>query len=148
MKMNNIRVMDMGDYPQLIDLWSNTENIGLSEADSPVNLDSFLRRNPGLSFVILDDDKIIGAVLGGHDGRRGAIYHLAVNREYRNNGYGQALLTQCLEAFAEIGIERCHIHVYADNQSGLDFWQKNGWFTRPELVLLSKDISRPVKISR
>ena len=146
--MNNIRVMDMGDYTQLIDLWRNTENIGLSEADSPVNLDAFLQRNPGLSFVILDDDKIIGAVLGGHDGRRGAIYHLAVNREYRNKGYGQALLDHCLAAIAEIGIERCHIHVYADNRSGLVFWQKNGWFTRPELVLLSKDISRPVKISR
>lgn len=146
--MINIRVMRMGDYPQLIDLWSNTENIGLSEADSPVNLDAFLQRNPGLNFVALDDDKIIGAVLGGHDGRRGTIYHLAVNIEFRNKGYGKALLDHCLAAFAGIGIERCHIHVYADNQSGLDFWQKNGWFTRPELVLLSKDISSPVKISR
>ena len=146
--MIHIRLMNMGDYPQLIDLWSNTENIGLSEADSPVHLDAFLQRNPGLNFVALDDDKIIGAVLGGHDGRRGAIYHLAVNREYREKGYGQALLNHCLAAFAVIGIERCHIHVYADNQSGLDFWQKNGWFTRPELVLLSKDISSPVKINR
>ena len=146
--MINIRLMDMGDYPQLIDLWRNTENIGLSEADSPVHLDAFLQRNPGLNFVALDADKIIGAVLGGHDGRRGAIYHLAVNREYRKKGYGQTLLNHCLVAFAAIGIERCHIHVYADNQSGLDFWQKNGWFTRPELVLLSKDISSPVKINR
>jgi ribosomal protein S18 acetylase RimI-like enzyme len=146
--MINIRLMGMGDYPQLIDLWSNTENIGLSEADSPGNLDIFLKRNPGLNFVALDDDKIIGSVLGGHDGRRGAIYHLAINREYRNKGFGQALLNHCLAAFADIGIERCHIHVYTDNQSGLDFWQKNGWFTRPELVLLSKDISKPVIISR
>ncbi|MBW6471925.1 MAG: GNAT family N-acetyltransferase [Anaerolineaceae bacterium] len=143
-----IRVMDMGDYPQLIDLWSNTENIGLSEADSPVNLDTFLQRNPGLSFVALKDEKIIGAVLGGHDGRRGAIYHLAVSKDYRNKGTGKQLLNHVTLAYAEIGIERCHIHVYADNQSGLDFWQKNGWFTRPELVLLSKDISRHVKIRR
>ncbi|PKO06413.1 MAG: GNAT family N-acetyltransferase [Chloroflexi bacterium HGW-Chloroflexi-3] len=146
--MSNIRLMDMGDYPQLIDLWRNTENIGLSKADSPVNLDAFLQRNPGLSFVILDDDKIIGTLLGGHDGRRGAIYHLAVNKEYRYKGYGKALLNHCLAAFADIGIERCHIHVYADNQSGLDFWQKHGWFTRPELVLLSKDIGNPVKVDR
>lgn len=146
--MINIRVMGMEDYPQLIDLWSNTENIGLSDADSAVNLKAFLQRNPGLNFVALVDDKIIGAVLGGHDGRRGAIYHLAVNKEYRKEGYGQALLEHCLVAFADIGIERCHIHVYADNQSGLDFWQKNGWFKRPELVLLSKDISSPVKIRR
>lgn len=146
--MINIRVMEMVDYPLLVDLWSNTEKIGLSEADSPVNLEAFLQRNPGLNFVALDDDIIIGAVLGGHDGRRGAIYHLAVNQEYRSKGYGQALLEHCQAAFADIGIERCHIHVYADNQSGLDFWQKNGWFTRPELVLLSKDISKPVQVNR
>jgi ribosomal protein S18 acetylase RimI-like enzyme len=146
--MINIRVMGMGDYPQLIDLWSNTENLGLSQADSPVHLDSFLQRNPGLSFVALEDDQIIGAVLGGHDGRRGAIYHLAVDKDFRGKGTGTQLLNIVTTAFAEIGIERCHIHVYADNQSGLDFWQKNGWFTRQELVLLSKDISRHVKIRR
>lgn len=146
--MINIRVMGMGDYPQLIDLWSNTTNIGLSEADSPVHLDAFLQRNPGLSFVALEDDQIIGAVLGGHDGRRGAIYHLVVGKVFRGKGIGKQLLNHVTTAFAEIGIERCHIHVYADNQSGLDFWQKNGWFTRPELVLLSKDISRHVKIRR
>jgi len=146
--MLNIRVMEMADYPELIDLWKETENIGLSEADSPEKLDAFLQRNPGLSFVVLDDSKLIGTVLGGHDGRRGAIYHLAVCRAYRHQGYGKALLNHCLAAFAADGIERCHIHVYADNQSGIDFWQKNGWFTRPELVLLSKDISHPVLISR
>lgn len=146
--MLNIRVMDMQDYPRLIELWNRTENIGLSEADSGDKLAVFLQRNPGLSFVARDEDKLIGAVLGGHDGRRGAIYHLAVDRGYRHQGYGQALLSHCLAAFAAHGIERCHIHVYADNQSGIDFWQKNGWFTRPELVLLSKDISHPVQISR
>ncbi len=146
--MLDIRVMQIEDYSRLIDLWNRTENIGLSEADNPDKLEAFLQRNPGLSFVALDEGKLIGAVLGGHDGRRGAIYHLAVDREYRHQGYGQALLNHCLAAFAADGIERCHIHVYADNQSGLEFWQKNGWFTRPELVLLSRDISHPVLISR
>jgi ribosomal protein S18 acetylase RimI-like enzyme len=146
--MRNIRVMEMGDYPRLIDLWNRTENIGLSNADSPDKLDTFLQRNSGLSFVALEENKLIGAVLGGHDGRRGAIYHLAVDSEYRHQGYGQSLLNHCMAAFAAHGIERCHIHVYADNQSGIDFWQKNGWFTRPELVLLSRDISHPVQISR
>lgn len=144
--MLKIRIIEVADYPELIDLWKETENIGLSEADSPEKFNAFLHRNPGLSFVALEDDKIIGAALGGHDGRRGAIYHLAVHREYRHQGYGKGLLNECLAAFAANGIERCHIHVYADNQSGLEFWQKNGWFTRPELVLLSIDIRTPVQI--
>lgn len=146
--MFNICVMDLANYPRLIDLWSKTENIGLSTADSADSIAVFLQRNPGLSFVALEDDKIIGAIMGGHDGRRGAIYHLAVDKEYRHQGVGHALLNHCLSAFVANGIERCHIHVYADNQSGLDFWQKNGWFTRPELTLLSKDIGLPIPINR
>ena len=132
--------MMMTDYPVVIDLWKNTANIGISDADSPDQIDLFLKRNPGLSFVALEGDQIVGAVLGGHDGRRGAIYHLAVTSQKRGQGYGSKLLEQCLAGFSLIGIERCHIHVYADNQDGLDFWQKRGWFLRPELVLLSKDI--------
>lgn len=146
--MTNIREMDIKDYEPLINLWSNTENIGLSNADSHENLAVFLSRNPGLSFVAEDDDQIIGTILGGHDGRRGAIYHLAVDKNSRNKGIGNQLLEKCVVAFAAIGIERCHIHVYTDNQAGIEFWQKNGWFTRPELILLSKDISGDVKIHR
>ena len=139
------REMQIDDYPQVMDLWKNTENIGISTADSLPNLETYLKRNPGLSFVVVDNQMVVGAVLGGHDGRRGAIYHLAVKTEYRSLGCGQSLLNHCVAAFSKAGIERCHIHVYADNQQGLAFWQKNGWFLRPELVLLSKDISNSVK---
>jgi ribosomal protein S18 acetylase RimI-like enzyme len=134
-----IREMVISDYPQVNELWKQTENIGISSADSQANLSIFLQRNPGLNFVSVDQQLIVGAVLGGNDGRRGAIYHLAVQKEYRGNGIGKFLLEHCLQGFKLAGIERCHIHVYADNHQGLKFWQKNGWFLRPELVLLSKD---------
>lgn len=146
--MNTIRVLALEDYPQIIALWKKTENIGISHADSIDNLEVFLQRNPGLSFVAEDDHSIIGAVLGGHDGRRGAIYHLAVQKEYRGKNIGTSMLDHCLKGFKQIGIERCHIHVYADNLQGLKFWQKNGWFLRPELVLLSMDIKQSVEINR
>ena len=116
--MITIRELVLGDYSQVITLWKNTENIGISSADSIENLEIFLQRNPGLSFVAEADHSIIGAVLGGHDGRRGAIYHLAVQKEYRGKDIGKSLLKHCLKGFKQIGIERCHIHVYADNQQG------------------------------
>lgn len=143
-----VRELVVEDYPQIIELWKNTENIGISSADSPSAIKNFLDRNPGLSFVIMDDQKIFGTILGGHDGRRGAIYHLAIHNDYRGKGYGKELVDICLSAFLRLGIERCHIHVYADNQLGLQFWEKNGWFLRPELVLLSNDICKPVLVSR
>lgn len=132
--------MQTGDFATVLALWQETENIGLSSADTPTSLAHFLTRNPGLSFVALDDLNLAGAVLSGHDGRRGAIYHLAVAQSYRRQGIGQQLVYSCLSALKKAGIERCHIHVYAQNQPGLTFWQKSGWFLRPELALLSIDI--------
>ena len=139
--MIDIRLLRLDDYEHLINIWSNTENLGLSNADSQINLEIFLNRNPGLSFVAESNDRIIGTILGGHDGRRGFIYHLAVDKDFRNQGIGKLLVTHCLDVIASLGIERCHIHVYANNQAGIDFWQKYGWYTRPELVLLSRDLS-------
>lgn len=136
-----IREMTIADYEPVMALWQHTENMGFSTADQPENMRGFLERNPGLCFCAWMEDKLVGAVLCGHDGRRGAIYHLAVNQSYRGKGIGQQLVEHCLHGLQQAGIERCHIHVYAENKAGLAFWQKTGWFLRPELALLSKDIS-------
>jgi ribosomal protein S18 acetylase RimI-like enzyme len=132
--------MTMMDYESVMALWQQTENMGFSKADEPENIRFFLERNPGLCFCAWIEDQLIGAVLCGHDGRRGAIYHLAVDKVYREKGIGQQLVEHCLHGLHQAGIERCHIHVYAENKAGLAFWKKTGWFLRPELALLSKDI--------
>ena len=135
------RQLTMDDFNDVTALWQNTENIGLSQADSYEQITKFLERNPGLSFVALVQDRIAGAVLCGHDGRRGCIYHLVVTPQHRGFGIGRELVNLCLRGLAQAHIERCHIHVYAENQSGLAFWKNGGWFTRPELELLSIDIA-------
>lgn len=134
------RELKIYDYQEVMKLWQNTENIGLSAADKKEAVESFLSRNPGLSFVAVDNSRIVGAILCGHDGRRGAIYHLAVDTKFRNQGIGANLVTHSLEVLKSAGIERCHIHVYALNQVGLSFWQKEGWYLRPELMLLSYNL--------
>ncbi len=121
-------------------LWQETENLGFSEADRRENIETFLLRNPHLSFTAWMGNQLAGAVLCGHDGRRGAIYHLAVKKECRQLGIGENLVQHCLKGLEQAGIERCHIHVYADNQAGLSFWQSTGWYLRQELALLSKNI--------
>lgn len=146
--MSTLRQMKLDDYDLVIDLWQRTENIGISGADTKNNIKTFLERNHGLSYVIFENQTLIGAVLGGHDGRRGAIYHLSVDQQCRGRGFGKQLVDACLKAFSEQGIERCHIHVYTDNEQGIKFWQENGWFLRPELALLSKDITNLVEVKR
>ena len=82
-----IRLMTIEDYPQLIELWKSTSNMGLrSLDDSEDGILLFLNRNPKTNFVAFENGKLIGNILCGHDGRRGYIYHTVVLPEFRRQG--------------------------------------------------------------
>ena len=111
-----IREMTIQDYDEVLSLWQASEGVGLSDADSEEGVACFLDRNPGLSFVARDGEHLVGAILCGHDGRRGYIHHLAVSKPHRCQGLGRALVERCLSALRGDGIGKCHIFVFADNQ--------------------------------
>ena len=135
-----LRDMTINDYDDVIQIWEESEGVGLSDADSKEGIKRFLKRNPGLSFVALDEAKIIGAALCGHDGRRGYIHHLAVNEEDRRQGLGRSLVGRCMYALMRIGIAKCHLFVFGENQEAIDFWNKVGWSERVELMLMSQQV--------
>lgn len=136
-----IRGMSEADYDAVLALWRATPGIGLSEADERPNIASFLARNRGLSFVAEADGRLAGAVLGGTDGRRGYLHHLAVAPDHRRAGVGSSLVARALEALRARGLRRCHIFVMAGNAEGRRFWERTGWFRRDDLVVMSKDIA-------
>ena len=135
-----LREFVMQDYDQVIELWRKCEGIGLSAADAPERIQVYLERNPGSSFTAWDGERLVGAVLCGHDGRRGYLHHLAVAPEYRGRGIGQQLANRCLQAMASQGIDKVHIVVYQNNLKALDFWQRTGWYARDELKMMSIDL--------
>jgi ribosomal protein S18 acetylase RimI-like enzyme len=126
------------DYDEVVALWTRTEGMGLdlADADSPTAVAAYLRRNPGMSFVARDGSRVVGAVLCGHDGRRGYLHHLAVDADYRGQGLGRALVDACLAALHDAGIGKCTIFVYADNAAGQAFWTRTGWRRRDDLCFL------------
>jgi ribosomal protein S18 acetylase RimI-like enzyme len=132
-----IRTMEIGHYPAVLDLWQATEGVGLSSADNPEAIAQFLDRNPGLSAVAVEGQRVVGAVLCGHDGRRGYIHHLAVHPAYRRGGLGRALVRHCLQQLRLAGIAKCHLFVFASNDSGRAFWRATGWTERQELIMMS-----------
>lgn len=131
-------------YDQVISLWLLCEGIGLSRADSKSNIRYYLERNPGMSFIAQYNDVIVGAILSGHDGRRGYIHHLAVHPDYRKEGIGRALVENCLVALQSIGIQKCHLFIFNDNTKGIHFWNKVGWTQRSDISLISKAIEQSV----
>ena len=66
-------------YEEVIFLWNQCDGIGLSDADSRGSIKAYLERNPGMSFVASENGNIVGAILCGHDGRRGYIHHLILS---------------------------------------------------------------------
>jgi GNAT superfamily N-acetyltransferase len=133
----SIRAMTLEDYDRVYALWESCAGLGLSAADARDGIAALLERNPGMSFVAVRADDIVGSALCGHDGRRGYIHHLAVSTACRRQGIARALLDRCLDALANCGIDKCHAFVYGDNEEGARFWLQVGAARRVELELFS-----------
>ncbi len=124
------------DHAEALALWQRTPGVGLSAADAEQPVAAFLARNPGLSFVAQAGPRLVGTILCGHDGRRGMIYHLAVDAAHRRQGLASALLEASLAGLRTLGIEKAHLTVFRNNPDGLAFWARAA-VARHELALFS-----------
>ena len=129
-----IRKMTIQDYEKVYELWMSCKNMGFNDIDdSKEGIARFLERNPNTSFVAIENEKLIGIILGGHDGRRGYIYHLSVNVNYRKNGIGSELVKNCLESFKQEKISKVALLVFKYNEAGNSFWEKQGFILREDI---------------
>ena len=140
--MAEIRKMEIADYDGVYNLWTNMPGMGLNTADdSKDGIAKYLERNPGTCFVALKNNEIIGAILSGHDGRRGLIYHLAVKISEREQGVGNTLLDHATKALKNEGINKIYIMVFKNNKTGNAFWEKRGFTIPNESIYRAKEIA-------
>lgn len=138
--MTTFRTMDIADYDAMIALWRRIEGLALSDADEREAIEAYLKRNEGFSFVCEADGALAGTVLCGHDGRRGFIYHAAVDPAYRGRGIARRLAEMSLDKLREAGICKCHLFVLEDNDAGDRFWTAAGWRRRSGFYVYSRDV--------
>jgi N-acetylglutamate synthase len=131
-----IRSFRIEDYDAVVALWRRTEGVGLNESDTRPAVAAYLLRNPRFSFVAEKDGRIVGAVLCGHEGRRGYLHHLAVAKRYRQRGIGRELVNACLAKLRKAGISQCNIFIFAKNAAGMKFWAHAGWKLRAALRVM------------
>ena len=136
-----IRLMALSDYEQVYQLWLSCAGMGLNNLDdSREGIERFLKRNPETCFVAEKDEKIIGVIIAGNDGRRGYIYHTAVNPDYRKQGIGKKLVDNAMRALEKEGINKVALVVFEKNKIGNDFWENMGFTVRDDLVYRNKNI--------
>ncbi len=134
-----VRIMKPNDYDEVYALWKNCKGVGLYDIDDSKNgIERFLNRNPDTCFIAEICGRIIGSVLSGDDGRRGYIYHMAVDENFRGNGIATELLECALTALKRNGVSKTALVVFKDNEAGNAFWDKAGFQKREELRYRNK----------
>lgn len=129
-----IRVMTVEDYDGVKALWMKIKGFGIrSIDDSREGVERFIKRNPTTSVVAVEDGKIVGSILCGHDGRRGCLYHVCVDEAYRMRGIGKAMVVMAMEALKEEGINKVSLIAFTQNDIGNAFWKEIGWTKREDL---------------
>lgn len=142
-----IREMTIGDYDEVYMLWRNTPGMGLNTADdSREGIAAYLKRNPHTCFVAEVEEGVAGAILAGHDGRRGFIYHLAVSIPHRGKGVGSALVEHAMAALEHEGIRKVALVVFDQNVIGNAFWERLGFSKREDLIYRNKSIVELTRI--
>jgi ribosomal protein S18 acetylase RimI-like enzyme len=128
------------DYKEIVILWQSAgPGIHLSASDSLAEMNKKQERDPDLFLIAEAGQQIIGTVLGGFDGRRGIVYHLAVTDSFRSQGIGCMLMDELENRLRKKGCIRSYLMVSLDNQDVVEFYQKLGW-EKLSLHIMGKDI--------
>ena len=129
-----IREMRMEDYDQVYALWNEIKGFGIRTVDdSREGVERFLKRNPTTSVVAVQNGRVIGNILCGHDGRTGCFYHVCVEASYRKHGIGYRMVRAAMEALHREGVSKISLIAFKENQVGNAFWQGIGWTERQDI---------------
>jgi len=144
--MITYRLMTIDDYQQAYDLWILCGN-GLNNVDdSKEGIEKYLKRNPTTSFVAVCEQKVVGVILCGHDGRRGIIQHACVSPDHRREGVGAKLVELALNALKDEGITKVLLVAFKKNAGGNAFWESQGFTLREDLNYRNKALADVIRI--
>jgi len=128
------------DYEAVLNLWQNAgEGIGVGQSDQPEEIEKKARHAPDLFLLAESGSRIIGTVIGGYDGRRGMLYHLAVAAEFRGQGVGTLLMDEIEARLKEKGCRKAYLLVKQGN-SAAEMYEKRGWGEMTHVRLFGKNL--------
>ena len=142
-----IRPVTIEDYDAIYGLWNATEQSrrALNPVDdSREGIDRYLKRNPDTCFAAVKDERIIGVILTGHDGRRAIVHHLCVHPDHRRAGVAASLVSKAEGALKAEGIQKIFGLVFKDNDPANAFWENQGYSLRTNLNYRNKSLNADI----
>src|SRR5512134_2679263 len=129
------------DYEPVFALWKSIERgVHIGRSDTALEIEKKIARDPDLFLVAESDGAIIGSVIGGYDGRRGLIYHLAVAAAFRGRGIGSCLMDEVEARLRAKGCLKCYLLVTNDNTEAGEYYQRRGWQPMDNVHLYGKEL--------
>jgi ribosomal protein S18 acetylase RimI-like enzyme len=130
-----------GDYMVVRLLWENAgSGIHVRRSDDPDEIQKKLLRDPDLFLVAEAGGRLIGTVIGSFDGRRGLIYHLAVEAAFRQRGVGSLLMQEVERRLKARGCLKCYLMVAVDNDSAMRFYETRHWERMETIYTYTKEL--------
>ena len=136
-----IRVFKIEDYPIVRSLWQ-TAGLTIRPGDELEDIKLKLQRDPDLFLVAEEDERIVGSVIGVWDGRRGWIYHLAVNPEHQRKRIGVGLVREVEKRLVAKGAKKVNAQVYKWNERSSEFFKAIGYEAQPDLIMIGKQLRK------
>jgi len=129
------------DYDAVIQFWQDIEKgIHLGASDASAEIQKKIQRDPDLFLMAESDHQIVGTVIGGFDGRRGMIYHLAVAASLRGQGIGSRLMSEVEARLRAKGCLKSYLLVLEDNIEATAFYEHLGWKLMEGHLIYGKEI--------
>ena len=130
------------DYDSAARLWQSMDKgVRFSRSDVPAEIEKKVARDPDLFLVAEIEGEIIGTVIGGFDGRRGMVYHLAIAHGHRRRGLADLLMAELEKRLVAKGAIRAYLLVHKDNHEARALYEKQNWIHLDDDVIYSKDIA-------
>jgi ribosomal protein S18 acetylase RimI-like enzyme len=135
----SLRTFEWDDWPRVLALWQSAgPGIHLGRSDAPEEIRKKWEHDPELFLVAEAAGKLVGAVMGGYDGRRGIVYHLAVSPGSRRQGIGRSLMAEIERRMAAGGCAKSYLLATPDNAEAVNFYRRLGWRVM-DMVLMGKE---------
>ncbi len=121
-----VRSFQLSDY---VSVTSILEEV-LTEVCYEITMEAFARQlswDSEMVLIAIENDRVVGIIIGTIDHNTGYYYRIAVASEYQRKGIGKALITALKQRFLQRGVKRIQVSVDAHNELVLPVYESAGY---------------------